>query len=925
MLDIKKEGKIMNENINSRIEILILALSLNDVNLIKSQTLQIKQHTQDNSLITLLDTLDPKDNTNSVKVLQGYLNKKKEKPVTLPAFPKRRPRPKRSIPIVPCPHIKVLQDLDQKEEGSLVNITSLPIRRPRPAKGIVAMGMNAISDTVLSVSSAISTMASVTKALSIAAEEMRRESEQELVEKTIEHEKRMLELKKKRDEQQSLLTISTTVSEKSPIAICEPKIIKISKSTNTTPVILIKVIDFADKLDINVQELIRLAKEIDIKLTLMQTITDEQAEQLKAYIKSNTIKAVVEENIHSNYDVELHNISNISFEKIRRYYANLVKANKADILAEEFSKNAKLYKAIVYDALEQFMYDIKEKEMNIIDWGCGQGIGVSLVLDYIKEKQLDIRINKIILIEDDKEALNRAKIHCDVLKQNDLEIITMDIKNSLETLDTAKEGFSLNLFVNDNEIANFHDVPRDGFTNDYFLCLSAENTKVLKNIYSSFSLQNDIKIITDRESKIGRFEKYEKVFSIKDTLINFDSKYTLCVMYGYHCVPTSVGISPDGKFIVSGSVDGTINLWDIKSARKIKIFEGHIHEITSVLITSDGKFIVSGSVDGTIKLWDIKSAIEIETFEDDCDETKSIILSPDGKFIVSGSVDGTIKLWNIKNTSREIKPFKTKGHINEITAVVISPDGKFIVSGSMDGMIQLWDINSGREIRSFNLDITDEITAVVISPDGKFIVSGNMDGIIKLWDVNTGREMKSFKGHNNMITLIKLTPDKKFIVFGSIDGIIKLWDINSGIEIKTFKGHNNEITFVIVTQDGRFIVSRSIDEIIKLWDIKSGKEIKTFEDYIGVTKSIVLSPDGRFIVSVNLDETIKLWDIGMKRKVLQFVSFDSKEWVVSGQDGYYNCSDSAYKYFQFKDSNHNVLEKSHPIYQQRKKENLLSD
>ena len=50
------------------------------------------------------------------------------------------------------------------------------------------------------------------------------------------------------------------------------------------------------------------------------------------------------------------------------------------------------------------------------------------------------------------------------------------------------------------------------------------------------------------------------------------------------------------------------------NTKKIRTFKGHSSTVTSVAITPDGKYIVSGSRDNTIKLWDIKSGEEICQF-----------------------------------------------------------------------------------------------------------------------------------------------------------------------------------------------------------------------------------------------------------------------------------------------------------------------
>jgi WD40 repeat protein len=65
----------------------------------------------------------------------------------------------------------------------------------------------------------------------------------------------------------------------------------------------------------------------------------------------------------------------------------------------------------------------------------------------------------------------------------------------------------------------------------------------------------------------------------------------------------SVTISSDNKFIVSGSSDNTIRVWERESGTQLKKIKGHNESVDSVAISSDNKFIVSGSRDKTIRVW----------------------------------------------------------------------------------------------------------------------------------------------------------------------------------------------------------------------------------------------------------------------------------------------------------------------------------
>ncbi len=77
----------------------------------------------------------------------------------------------------------------------------------------------------------------------------------------------------------------------------------------------------------------------------------------------------------------------------------------------------------------------------------------------------------------------------------------------------------------------------------------------------------------------------------------------------------SVSISSDNKFIVSGSEDTSIRIWDRESGIQIKELKGHNRWTNSVAISSDNKFIVSGSYDKTIKIWERESGTQLQEFK----------------------------------------------------------------------------------------------------------------------------------------------------------------------------------------------------------------------------------------------------------------------------------------------------------------------
>src|SRR5712672_2562985 len=159
------------------------------------------------------------------------------------------------------------------------------------------------------------------------------------------------------------------------------------------------------------------------------------------------------------------------------------------------------------------------------------------------------------------------------------------------------------------------------------------------------------------------------------------------IFHGHSQRVRSVGFSPDGSRIVSGSSDRTIRLWDAETGDAIgRPLDGHYSRVTSVAFSPDGSHIVSGSWGSAIHLWDAETGDAIgKPLEGHSSGLNSVGFSPDGSRIVSGSSDNTIRLWDAQTGGAIGKPLE--GHSRDVNSVAISPDGSRLVSGSLDKTI----------------------------------------------------------------------------------------------------------------------------------------------------------------------------------------------------------------------------------------------
>ena len=327
----------------------------------------------------------------------------------------------------------------------------------------------------------------------------------------------------------------------------------------------------------------------------------------------------------------------------------------------------------------------------------------------------------------------------------------------------------------------------------------------------------------------------------------------------------SIGYSPDGNTLASGSDDRTIKLWDARSGALLRTLEGHRNWVSSVAFAPDGSTLASGSYDSTIKLWDARSGALLRTLEGHTSLVRSVAFAPDGKTLASGSEYKTIKLWD----ARSGELLRTlEGHTRAVRSVAFAPDGNTLASGSWDGTIKLWDARSGALLRTLEGHM-DDIRSVAFAPDGKTLASGSYDTTIKLWDARSGALLRTLKGHTSSVYSVAFTPDGQTLASGSWDNTVKLWDARSGALLRTLEGHMGYVRSVAFAPDGNTLASGGWDYTIKTWDARSSElqlsidargpdhERKGHTDWVS---SVAFAPDGKTLASGSGDYTIKLWD-----------------------------------------------------------------
>jgi len=247
----------------------------------------------------------------------------------------------------------------------------------------------------------------------------------------------------------------------------------------------------------------------------------------------------------------------------------------------------------------------------------------------------------------------------------------------------------------------------------------------------------------------------------------------------------SIPISADGsRFITQAASQNGSNIvrksyvWDSWTGKQLLELIGHTDNITSIAISHNASFIVTGSEDKTVRVWDAKTGKALLPPMRLPVPVASVVISEDGMRIVAGGKDRTVHVWNAR-TGKEL--LRITGHTDAVNSVVISADGTRIVTGSEDKTVRVWDAKTGKALLP-PMRLPVPVASVVISADGKRIISGSGydfpqkdDVMACVWDAQTGKELLQLRLPASPPILVAISSDGRRIVTGSSFDEVFVW------------------------------------------------------------------------------------------------------------------------------------------------------
>ncbi len=212
--------------------------------------------------------------------------------------------------------------------------------------------------------------------------------------------------------------------------------------------------------------------------------------------------------------------------------------------------------------------------------------------------------------------------------------------------------------------------------------------------------------------------------------------------------------TPDGSRLMVGGSTGQIMIYGVSHEgilSQLGQFAGHTSEVTSIAVSADGKFVLSGESSKQARFWELATGEEVARLDGFAGAVKAVHLARNNR--VAMATDGE-KLVEFDLSRKQVvrdRPLTRSWASGQ--AAAFSADGDTVAVGDSYN-VRLWNIKSGRELPTIE---GNEITwSLRFSPDGSLLLGGG-NAKVNVWSVSKSQRLSvqntSGTGYNQTLAI----------------------------------------------------------------------------------------------------------------------------------------------------------------------------
>ncbi|GAB7351006.1 hypothetical protein MBLNU459_g1498t1 [Dothideomycetes sp. NU459] len=234
-----------------------------------------------------------------------------------------------------------------------------------------------------------------------------------------------------------------------------------------------------------------------------------------------------------------------------------------------------------------------------------------------------------------------------------------------------------------------------------------------------------------------------------------------------------------GQYILTGSTDRSIRLYNPHTSALIQSYSAHGYEVLDLAVADANDRFISVGGDKTVFLWDVATAQTLRRWSGHAGRVNACAFGGEGDSVVlSGSFDSTVKIWDTKQRSE--RPIMTLAEAKDsISAIAVA--GAEVMTGSVDGRVRCYDLRMGcldQDVIGF------PVTSLAVAKANDSYLVSTLDSTLRLMDKTNGKLLQAFRDQDfaNATYRIRstLAAADSLVISGTEDGAIYVWDLLSG-------------------------------------------------------------------------------------------------------------------------------------------------
>lgn len=284
-------------------------------------------------------------------------------------------------------------------------------------------------------------------------------------------------------------------------------------------------------------------------------------------------------------------------------------------------------------------------------------------------------------------------------------------------------------------------------------------------------------------------------------------------------------ISPDNKYLLTGSIAGYGRVWDIEKNKvlySVQHKENDEGGIIAAEFSADSRYLVTAEQQ-SIARWSVSDGRLVGYWS--WPDVRDVAISSSGRYALIGMKARQAIYFDMQQ-GKMVYVFP---HHEKITSVALSRDGRFALTGADDWHASLWNLTDGEHVWSKNLKY--KISHVELSDNGEIAFANAYSGQANIFSTDTqGTQISELDVKQRGLTVVSadFSNDASKLATGRAAKAIEIWDTKTGEKLKSWlpevkqrvQPDSATILDLNFSSDGSTLLSESSTGIGQLWSLK---------------------------------------------------------------------------------------------------------